>query len=91
MSPEQALGKRDLDYRSDIYSLGVTLYQLVCDRLPFVGDSANAIALKHIQEKPLAPIEINDAVPQRLHDIILKAMAKGENTGFNRVMRCFRC
>lgn len=76
MSPEQALGKRDLDYRSDIYSLGVTLYQLVCDRLPFVGDSANAIALKHIQEKPLAPIEINDAVPQRLNDIILRAMAK---------------
>jgi len=76
MSPEQALGKRDLDYRSDIYSLGVTLYQLVCDRLPFVGDSANAIALKHIQEKPVAPIEINDAVPKRLNDIILRAMAK---------------
>lgn len=76
MSPEQALGKRDLDYRSDIYSLGVTLYQLVCDRLPFLGDSPNAIALKHIQEKPLAPIEVNDAVPKRLNDIILKAMEK---------------
>lgn len=76
MSPEQALGKRDLDYRSDIYSLGVTLYQMVCDRLPFVGDSPNAIALKHIQEKPLAPIEINDGVPKKLNDIILRAMQK---------------
>lgn len=82
MSPEQALGKRDLDYRSDIYSLGVTLYQLVCDRLPFVGDSPNAIALKHIQEKPVPPIELNDAVPKRLNDIILKAMQKDREHRF---------
>ena len=76
MSPEQALGKRDLDYRSDIYSLGVTLYQLVCDRLPFIADSANAVALKHIQEKPIPPIELNGDVPRRLNNIILKAMEK---------------
>ena len=76
MSPEQALGKRDLDYRSDIYSLGVTLYQLVCDRLPFIADSANAVALKHIQEKPVPPIDLNPDVPRRLNNIILKAMEK---------------
>ncbi|MBR4570035.1 MAG: serine/threonine protein kinase [Candidatus Riflebacteria bacterium] len=76
MSPEQALGKRDLDYRSDIYSLGVTLYQLVCDRLPFIADSANAVALKHIQEKPIPPIELNGEVPRRLNNVILKAMEK---------------
>ncbi|MBP5469446.1 MAG: serine/threonine protein kinase, partial [Candidatus Riflebacteria bacterium] len=70
MSPEQALGKRDLDYRSDIYSLGVTLYQLVCDRLPFIADSANAVALKHIQEKPVPPIDLNPDVPRRLNNII---------------------
>lgn len=82
MSPEQALGKRDLDYRSDIYSLGVTLYQMVCDRLPFIGDSPNAIALKHIQEKPVPPIEVNDAVPKKLNDIILRAMQKEKEHRF---------
>lgn len=76
MSPEQALGKRDLDYRSDIYSLGITLYQMVCDRLPFIGDSPNSVALKHIQERPVAPIEINPAVSPRLNEIILKAIEK---------------
>lgn len=77
MSPEQALGKRDLDYRSDIYSLGVTLYQIVCDKLPFIADSANAVALKHIQEKPVPPCDIlGDACPRRLNNIILKAMEK---------------
>ncbi|MDN5279420.1 MAG: eukaryotic-like serine/threonine-protein kinase [Clostridiales bacterium] len=76
MSPEQALGKRDLDYRSDIYSLGITLYQMVCDRLPFTGDSPNAVALKHIQEHPIPPIQVNEAVPHRLNDVILKAIEK---------------
>ncbi|EKD81550.1 MAG: Serine/threonine protein kinase with PASTA sensor(S), partial [uncultured bacterium] len=76
MSPEQALGKRDLDYRSDIYSLGVSLYQMVCDRLPFIGDSPNAIALMHIQEKLVPPVELIPDIPMRLNDIIVKAMAK---------------
>lgn len=76
MSPEQALGKRDLDYRSDIYSIGITLYQMVCDRLPFEGDSPNAVALKHIQEPPVPPIQINEAVPEKLNNIILKAIEK---------------
>ncbi|MBU1107495.1 MAG: protein kinase [Candidatus Riflebacteria bacterium] len=76
MSPEQALGKRDLDYRSDIYSLGVSLYQMVCDRLPFIGDSPNGVALMHIQEKPVPPVELIPDIPMRLNDIIVKAMAK---------------
>ncbi|KAF1080065.1 MAG: hypothetical protein GQF41_3532 [Candidatus Rifleibacterium amylolyticum] len=82
MSPEQALGKRDLDYRSDIYSLGVSLYQMVCDRLPFIGDSPNAIALMHIQEKLVPPVEIIPDIPMRLNDIIVKAMAKDREHRF---------
>lgn len=82
MSPEQALGKKDLDYRSDIYSLGVTLYQMVCDRLPFIGDSPNAVALKHIQEPLIEPVKRNDAIPKRLSDIIVKAMEKNKELRF---------
>ncbi|HAE38924.1 MAG TPA: hypothetical protein DCG57_09835 [Candidatus Riflebacteria bacterium] len=82
MSPEQALGKRDLDYRSDIYSLGVSLYQMVCDRLPFIGDSPNAIALMHIQEKLVSPVELVSEIPMRLNDIIVKAMAKDREHRF---------
>ncbi len=82
MSPEQALGKRDLDYRSDIYSLGITLYQMVCDRLPFEGDSPNAVALKHIQEPPVPPIKINEAVPERLNNLIMKAIEKDREHRF---------
>ncbi len=76
MSPEQALGKRDMDHRSDIYSFGVTMYQMVLGKLPFINENPNAVALAHIQEEPVPPKSINSAVPDRLNYIILKAMEK---------------
>jgi len=75
MSPEQAAGK-SVDARSDLYSLAVVLYSTVTGELPFTGDSPVAIALKHIQEPPRRPSEVNPAVPPALDSIILKGMAK---------------
>lgn len=77
MSPEQAKGQ-PVDFRSDIYSLGVTLYQLVAGRQPFLGDTAMAIMLQHIQS-PQPPIQqFNPDAPLSLNRILNKAMAKEE-------------
>jgi serine/threonine-protein kinase len=76
MSPEQAMGKADLDHRSDIYSFGVVLYEMFSGALPFRGESAIAIAMKHIQEDPRPPRAVNPKMPPELETIIQKAMRK---------------
>ncbi|MCL5773093.1 MAG: protein kinase, partial [Firmicutes bacterium] len=74
-SPEQAQGK-PVDETSDIYSLGVMLYELATGKLPFEGDSPVAVALKHVQESPLPPAVINPSISPAFEKIILKAMEK---------------
>ena len=74
-SPEHAKGGYT-DEKSDIYSLGVVMYEMSTGKLPFDGETPVAIALKHIQEEPIPPREINSKIPDALNDIILKAMAK---------------
>ena len=74
ISPEQARGDR-IDARSDIYSAGVVLYEMLTGRLPFEGDSAVSVAIQHLSSVPLAPREINPDIPEQLELICLKAMA----------------
>ncbi len=74
MAPEQSNGVSD--YRSDIYSLGIILYQMLTGQLPFLAESPVAVSLKHIQSTPLRPRSLNNAIPQSIEDVILKAMAK---------------
>jgi eukaryotic-like serine/threonine-protein kinase len=74
-SPEQAEGM-GVDSRSDIYSLGVVLFEMVTGRPPFLGDTPVAVASKHVREHPPTPREVNPGVPPDLEAIILKCLAK---------------
>ncbi|MBE7002929.1 MAG: Stk1 family PASTA domain-containing Ser/Thr kinase [Ruminococcaceae bacterium] len=74
ISPEQAKGDRT-DARSDIYSAGVVLYEMLTSRLPFEGESAVSIAIQHLSSVPLSPCEVDPTVPKALEKICMKAMA----------------
>ncbi|MFF4122242.1 Stk1 family PASTA domain-containing Ser/Thr kinase [Microbispora rosea] len=75
LSPEQARGER-VDARSDIYSTGCVLYELLTGQPPFTGDSPVAIAYQHVREDPIPPSRIDPEIPQWADAIVLKAMAK---------------
>jgi len=74
-SPEQAQGLA-VDGRSDVYALGVVLYELVCGGVPFVADSPVSVAYKHVREDPMPPSQRNTDVPAALEQIIMSALAK---------------
>jgi serine/threonine protein kinase/tetratricopeptide (TPR) repeat protein len=81
MSPEQVEGK-DVDQRSDIYSLGAILFEMVTGRVPFEGDTPFTIGVKHKSEIPADPREINAQVPEDLSRIILKCLEKERETRY---------
>ncbi len=78
LSPEQARGGYTNE-KTDIYSLGVVLYEMLTGRLPFNDSTAVAIAIKHIQEKPILPRILNSDIPEPMEYIVMKAMNKEQN------------
>lgn len=82
ISPEQAKGDYT-DNRSDIYSAGVVLYEMLTSRLPFEGDNPVAVAIQHLNAIPLNPRELNPEIPEALEQICMKAMATDRNRRYS--------
>ena len=88
MAPERASGDK-IDIKSDIYSLGILMFELLTGRLPFDGDSPINVIMKHINEPIPSVREINPAIPQSVENVILKACAKNEENRYNSTKEMF--
>jgi serine/threonine-protein kinase len=75
MSPEQAEG-RQIDRRSDIYSLGVMLYQLLTGRVPFQAETPTAVLLAHVMQMPQPPTQLNPSIPPAVEAVVMRSLAK---------------
>lgn len=80
MAPEQSDGRNDS--RSDIYSLGIILYQMLTGKVPFMADSPVGVTLKHIQTPPIPPSQLNSEIPGAIEEVMLKALAKAPEDRF---------
>lgn len=81
ISPEQAQG-HNLDSRTDIYSLGIVLYEMITGELPFNADDITALLLQHVQQQPTAPSQVVENLPMALETVILKLLEKNPNRRF---------
>src|SRR5215467_3210144 len=82
MSPEQIRGSQTLDARADLYSVGVSLYELVTGKRPFDGDSQFAIMSAHLEKNPVPPIVVDPSLPQALNDLILTSVEREPDRRF---------
>ncbi|HOK45771.1 MAG TPA: protein kinase [Bryobacteraceae bacterium] len=86
MSPEQVKGSQTIDGRSDLYSIGVSLYELVTGKRPFQGDSDQAIMAAHLEQQPAPPLQVNPALPSSLNEIIMTAIQKDPEQRFQTAL-----
>src|SRR5512139_52434 len=82
MSPEACESKRDLDYRTDIYALGVLLFQMLTGVLPFDGDTMGEVLVKQVTQLPPAPRGLNPSIPPSVEQIVLRCLAKAPDARF---------
>ncbi len=88
-SPEHARGGYT-DAKSDLYSLGVVMYEMLTGKVPFDADTPVSIALMHMQEKPVEPIELNPNIPTSVNKIVVKAMQKDANLRYQSAQELLR-
>jgi serine/threonine-protein kinase len=89
IAPEQARGAR-VDGRSDIYSLGIVLFEMLTGRVPFEGDTSLVVLYKHVTDPPPPPREINPDIPEAVEQVVLKALAKEPVDRFQRAGQMVR-
>lgn len=83
MSPEQAMG-RLVDGRSDLYAVGLLMYEMLIGRPPFDGDDSYAVGYKHVHEAPIPPDQADSSVPSQLNSIVMRCLAKQASDRYDR-------
>jgi len=86
MSPEQVKGAATIDGRSDLYSVGVSLYEMVTGTRPFKGESDYSLMVAHLDQQPVPPIQLDPTLPPGLNEVILTAIQKDPDNRFQTAL-----